>query len=64
MGDRPQVARGDYEYKKEEVLSKVASTLEECLKKFHGEEEARIREDIAKYMIGYLGIYFGLHVQR
>jgi len=59
-----QTERADYEYKKEKALEKVAATLEECLKKFHGEEDDRIREDIANYMVGYLGVSYGLHVKR
>ncbi|MBA7555866.1 hypothetical protein ES705_48558 [subsurface metagenome] len=64
MGGGPKTERGDYEYKKEKALGKVAATLEECLEKFHGDENDRIREDIANYMVGYLGISYGLHVKR
>jgi len=64
MKGQPKTERADYEYKKEKALKKVAETLEDCLGKFHGEEEDRIREDIANYTIGYLGVSFGLHVKR
>ena len=64
MEGQPKTERGDYEYKKEKALEKVAATLEECLEKFHGEENDRIREDIANYAVGYLGVSFGLHVKR
>ena len=64
MKGQPATERGDYEYKKEKALEKVATTLEECLDKFHGDENDRIREDIANYTIGYLGVSFGLHVKR
>ena len=64
MKDEPKTERADYEYKKGKALEKVAATLEECLEKFHGEEDARIREDIANYTIGYLGVCFGLHVRK
>lgn len=60
----PKTERGDYEYRKEKALGKVAATLEECLAKFHGEENDRIREDIANYTVGYLGVSFGLHVRK
>jgi hypothetical protein len=61
---KAEQADDEYEYKKEKALDKVATTLEECLENFHGEEEARISEDIANYTIGYLGVSFGLHVKR
>jgi len=64
MKGQSKAERADYEYKKEQAIKKVAATLEECLGKFHGEEEDRIREDIANYAIGYLGVSFGLHVKR
>ena len=64
MKGNPQTERADYEYKKEKALNKLAETLEECLEKFHGEENDRIREDIANYTVGYLGVSFGLHVKR
>ena len=64
MVNQPQTERGDYEYKKEKAIEKVAETLEECLEGFSGEEESKIREDIANYTIGYLGVSFGLHVKR
>jgi hypothetical protein len=64
VAGNPQTERGDYEYKKERALDKVAATLEECLGQFQGEENNRIREDIANYTIGYLGVSFGLHVKR
>ncbi|GAJ01678.1 unnamed protein product, partial [marine sediment metagenome] len=37
---------------------------EELLKQFHGEENCQIREDVANYTIGYMGVSFGLHVKR
>jgi hypothetical protein len=47
----------DYKEKKDEALKYIAATLEECLANFHdGEENNRIREDIANYVIGYLGV--------
>ena len=64
MKGQPETERGDYEYKKEKALEKVAETLEECLAKFYGEENNRIREDIANYAVGYLGVSFGLHIRR
>jgi len=63
MGE-PKTERGDYEYKKEKALAKVAKTLEECLAEFHGEENLQICEDIANYTVGYLGVSFGLHIRR
>ena len=60
----PRTERGDYDYKREQALKKVAETLEGCLEDFSGEEENKIREDIATYTIGYLGVSFGLHVER
>ncbi len=64
MKGQPKTERDDYEYKKEKALAKVAATLEECLEKFHGEENDRIREDMANYTVGYLGVSYGLHVKR
>ena len=64
MKGEPKTERDDYEYKKEKALEKVAETLEECLAKFHGEENDRIREAIANYTVGYLGVSYGLHVKR
>ena len=64
MKDGPQTERADYEYKKEKALDKLVATLEECLGKFHGEENDRIREDMANYTVGYLGVSYGLHVKR
>ena len=61
----PKTERGDYDYKKEKALDKLAKVFEECLGGFFGEEEQdRIREDIANYTIGYMGVSFGLHVKR
>jgi hypothetical protein len=54
----------DYKNKKGKAIEKVAATLEECLSDFSEEEQANIREDIANYMVGYLGVSFGLHVKR
>ena len=64
MKGEPKTERADYDYKKKEALDKVAATLEGCLAKFHGEENDRIREDIANFTVGYLGVSFGLHVKR
>ena len=64
MAGNPQTERGDYEYRKEKALDKVAATLEECLGHFQGKENDQIREAIANYTIGYLGVSFGLHVKR
>lgn len=64
MESEAKVERGDYDYKREKSLDKLAETLEECLSKFSGEENNRIREDMANYMIGYLGVSYGLHVER
>ena len=64
MKNQPKTERADYEYKKEKAIEKVAETLEECLGKFSGEEQDRIREDIANYTIGYLGVSLGFHVRR
>ena len=64
MKGQPETERGDYEYKKEKALDKVAETLEDCLGKFHGEDNDRIREDIANYVVGYLGVSFGLHIRK
>jgi len=64
MVKQPQTERGDYEYKKEKALEKVAAILEECLESFYGDENDRIREDIANYTVGYLGVSYGLHVKR
>jgi hypothetical protein len=63
MKGQPQTERADYDYKKEKALKKVAATLEECLEQFHGKETDQIREDIANYTVGYLGVSFGLHVK-
>ncbi len=65
MATQPKTERGDYDYKKEKALKKLADVLEECLGDFHGEEDdPRIREDIANYTIGYLGVSYGLHAPR
>ena len=64
MEKQPETERGDYEYKKEKALDKLAETLEECLSKFSGEENDHIREDMANYMVGYLGVSYGLHIER
>ena len=61
----PKTERGDYDYKKEKALDKLAKVFEECLGEFFGEQERdRIREDIANYTVGYMGVSFGLHVKR
>lgn len=64
MENQPKTERGDYDYKKEKAMNKVAEVFGEILEKFHGEENNRIREDIANYTIGYMGVSFGLHVKR
>jgi len=64
MMGQPETERGDYDYKKDKALAKVAATLEECLAEFHGEENLQICEDIANYTVGYLGVSFGLHIRR
>ena len=64
MKGQPQTERADYDYKKEKALNKVAATLEECLGQFNGKENDRIREDIANYTIGYLGVSFGFYVRK
>lgn len=56
--------RGDYEYKKEKAINKVAETLEECLEDFSEDDQGRIREAIANYTVGYLGVSFELHARR
>jgi len=61
---QPETVRDDYDYKKENARKKLAEVFEELLKQFHGEENYRIREDIANYTIGYMGVSFGLHVER
>lgn len=64
MDRQTETVRGDYEYKKDKALKKVADVLEECLGNFHGEDAPRIREAIANFTIGYLGVSFGLHAPR
>lgn len=64
MKGQPKTERCDYDFKKEKAIAKVAETLEACLEEFHGEEYDRIREDIANYTFGYLGVSFGLHVKK
>ena len=59
-----QTERDDYDYKRENAVKKLAEVFEEVLKKFHGEENYRIREDIANYTIGYMGVSFGLYIKR
>ena len=61
---QPETVRDDYDYKKENARKKLAEVFEELLKQFHDEENYRIREDIANYTIGYMGVSFGLHVKR
>jgi len=63
MGE-PKTERGDYDYRKDKALDKVAMTLGECLEQFQGDENDRIREDIANYTVGYLGVSYGLHIKR
>ncbi len=64
MKQPPETVRDDYDYKKEKAVKKLAEVFEEILKQFHGEENYQIREDIANYTIGYMGVSFGLHVKR
>ena len=64
MKGEPETTRDDYDYKKENARKKLAEVFEELLKQFHGEENCQIREDIANYTIGYMGVSFGLHVKR
>ena len=64
MESKLETPSGDYDDKKEKALSKLAETLEECLSEFSGEENNRIRQDMANYMVGYLGVSYGLHVRR
>jgi len=64
MKSQPETVRDDYDYKKENAVKKLAEVFEEILEKFHGEENYRIREDIANYTVGYMGVSFGLHVKR
>ncbi len=64
MCEQPETTRDDYDYKKENSVNRLAVVFEEILRKYHGEENCRIREDIANYTIGYMGVSFGLHVKR
>ncbi len=64
MKGQPETVRDDYDYKKENALKKIAEVFENILKEFYGEDNSRIREDIANYTIGYMGVSFGLHVKR
>jgi len=64
MEKPPETVRADYDYKKENVMKKLAEVFEAVLQEFFGDENDRIREDIANYTIGYLGVSFGLHVKR
>lgn len=64
MAQENETERGDYDYKKENSINRLAVVFEEILRKFHGEEDARIREDIANYTIGYMGVSFGLHFKK
>ena len=64
MKNQPETVRDDYDYKKENAMKKLADVFEEILQKFHGEENSRIREDIANYTVGYMGVSFGIHVKR
>jgi len=61
---KAEQVRDDYDYKKENALKKIAEVFEGVLQQFHGEDNCRIREDIASYTIGYVGVSFGLHVKR
>lgn len=62
--DEQKAERSDYDYKKENSISRLAVVFEQILRNFPGEENNRIREDIANYTIGYLGVSFGLHIKR
>jgi len=64
MDNQPEVERADYDYKKEKSIEKLAGVFEDILQQFDGEENNRLREDIANYTIGYMGVSFGLHVNR
>ncbi len=56
--------QSEYDKKKENSLSRLGVVFEQILRKYQGEEERRIREDIANYTVGYMGASFGLHVKR
>lgn len=64
MKNQPKEVRADYAYKKEAALNKLADVFDVFLKQFHGEDNDHIREDIANYTVGYMGVSFGLHVKR
>lgn len=64
MKKEPETTQDDYDYKKEQVRKKLAELFEHILGEFPGEENYRIREDIANYTIGYMGVSFGLHIKR
>ncbi len=53
-----------YDYKKKNAMKKLAEVFEDVLQQFPGEENNRIREDIANYTIGYMGVSCGIHVKR
>lgn len=61
---QPEPAQSFYDHKKERALKKLAEVFEEILKEFPCEGNDQIREDIANYTIGYMGVSFGLHVKR
>jgi len=61
---QPETIRDAYDSRKNKALDKVHATLKECLEQFYGEENDRICEDIANYMVGYLGVAYGLHISR
>lgn len=64
MAEENETVRDDYDYKQENSINRLAVVFEEILRGFQGEENARIREDIANYTVGYMGASFGLHVER
>ena len=64
MAEQPETKRGDYDYKKEEVLKHLAGVFENILQEFGEDDNLRIREDLANYTVGYMGATFGLHVKK
>ncbi|MBA7713944.1 hypothetical protein ES703_122955 [subsurface metagenome] len=64
MTKQPETVRDDYDYKKENAMKKIAEVFEGVLKQFHGEDNWQIREAIANYTIGYMGVSFGFHIKR
>jgi len=60
----PKQNEEGYDYKKKNAMKKLAEVFEDVLQQFPGEENNQIREDIANYTIGYMGVSCGLHVKR